>query len=149
MLLITKGDCGSGARPPDPPLLKALARGHTWFAALVSGRVESVRELAKREGVTDRYISRQVALAFMAPKFVEAVVAGEQRFSSFCIEDLREGQLHSLGIPSLTSPLVKRMGTRGITAETKAWILRQQIPYLRVAGSNPAGVTSLSGPFHH
>ena len=63
MLLITKDDCSSGARPPDLPLLKALARGHTWFAALVSGRVKSVRELAKQERVTDRYISRQVAFA--------------------------------------------------------------------------------------
>ena len=52
-----------------------------------------MRELAKREGVTDRYISRQVAFGFMAPKLVEAIVADEQRFSSFCIEDLREGQL--------------------------------------------------------
>jgi hypothetical protein len=46
-----------------------------------------------REGVTDRYISRQVAVGFMAPKLVEAIVADEQRFSSFCVEDLRENQL--------------------------------------------------------
>ena len=75
MLLITKDDCSSGARPPDLPLLKALARGHTWFAALASGRFKSVRELAKQEGLTDRYISRQVAFGFMAPKLVEAIVA--------------------------------------------------------------------------
>ena len=92
-LLIIKDDSSSGVRPPDPPLLKAIARGHTWFAALVSGRVNSVRELAKQEGVTDRYISRQIAFGVMAPKLVEAVVADEQRFSSFCIEDLREDQL--------------------------------------------------------
>ena len=93
MLLISKDNCGRGALPPDLALLKALARGHTWFAALVSGRVKSVRELAKREGVTDRYISRQFAFGFMAPKLVEAIFAEEQRFSSFCIEDLREDQL--------------------------------------------------------
>jgi hypothetical protein len=29
----------------------------------------------------------------MAPKLVEAIVADEQRFSSFCVEDLRENQL--------------------------------------------------------
>ena len=93
MLLITKDDCSSGARPPDLPLLKALARGHTWFAALVSGRFKSVRELAKQEGVTDRYISRQLTFGFMAPKLVEAVVAQEQRLSGFCIENLRDDQL--------------------------------------------------------
>lgn len=93
MLLITNDDCSSGARRPDLPLLKALARGHTWFVALVSGRAKSVRALARQEGLTDRYISRQVAFGFMAPKLVEAVVAGEQRFSRFCIEDLRDDQL--------------------------------------------------------
>jgi site-specific DNA recombinase len=93
MLLITTDDCSSGIRPPNLPLLKALARGHTWFAALVSGRVKSVRELARQEGLTERYISRQVAFGFMAPKLVEAIVAEEQRSPSFCIEDLREIQL--------------------------------------------------------
>jgi DNA invertase Pin-like site-specific DNA recombinase len=94
MLLITKNDCSSGAHPPDLPLLKALARGHTWFAALASGRAKSVRELARQEGVTDRYISRQLTFAFMAPQLVEAiVVAEEQHLSWFCIEDLREDQL--------------------------------------------------------
>jgi hypothetical protein len=29
----------------------------------------------------------------MAPKLVEAVVAEEKRFTSFCIEDLRDDQL--------------------------------------------------------
>jgi site-specific DNA recombinase len=93
MLLISKDDCSSGARPLDLSLLKALARGHTWFAALASGRVKSVRELARQEGLTDRYISRQVAFSFMAPKLVEAAVAGEEHFLSFRIEDLRDCHL--------------------------------------------------------
>jgi hypothetical protein len=93
MLLITKDDCSSEARPLDLPLHKALARGHTWFGTLVSGRFKSVRELAKQEGVTDRYISRQLTFAFMAPKLVEAVVAQQQRLPGFCIETLRGDQL--------------------------------------------------------
>jgi site-specific DNA recombinase len=91
-LLITKDDCSSGPRPLDLSLLKALARGHTWFAALVLGRAKSVRELASQEGLTDRYISRQISFGFMAPKLIEAFVAEEQRFSS-CIENLRDDQL--------------------------------------------------------
>ena len=51
-----------------------------------------MRGLAKQEGLTDRYISRQVAFGFMAPKLVEVIVVEEKRFSSFCIEDLREDQ---------------------------------------------------------
>ena len=91
MLLIAQDDCSPETRPPNLPLLKAIASGHTWFAALVSG-VKAVRELARREGVTDRYISRQVAFGFMAPKLVEAIV-DQRRLSNICVEDLREEQL--------------------------------------------------------
>ena len=41
MLLITKDDCSFEAPLTDLPLLKALARGHTWFGTLVSGRVSN------------------------------------------------------------------------------------------------------------
>ena len=93
MLLIVRDDGNSRARPLDLSLLKAIARGHAWFAALASGRFKSVRELAKQEGLTDRYVSRQLAFAFMAPRLVEAVVMGQQRFTAFCTEDLREDPL--------------------------------------------------------
>ena len=52
-----------------------------------------MREPARQERLTDRYISRQVGFGLMAPKLVEAVVAEEQRFWCFCIEDLRDDQL--------------------------------------------------------
>jgi ABC-type nitrate/sulfonate/bicarbonate transport system substrate-binding protein len=44
-----------GSRTPAPTvdlaLLKAVARGRQWADDLLAGRVESVAELAKREGV--------------------------------------------------------------------------------------------------
>jgi hypothetical protein len=49
--------------------------------------------LAKQEGLTDRYISRQLTFAFMAPQLVEAMVSDEQRFSILWVKDLRESQL--------------------------------------------------------
>jgi site-specific DNA recombinase len=68
-----------GADPaPDPALLKAVARSHAWFEDLATGRAESVRAIARREGVTPRYVSRLLELAFLPPKLVEAILADTQ-----------------------------------------------------------------------
>ena len=45
---------------------------------LLSGRVESVAAIAKREGVLPNYVRRLTRLAFLAPRIVEAIVAGHQ-----------------------------------------------------------------------
>ncbi|MXN66513.1 resolvase [Stappia sp. GBMRC 2046] len=60
----------------DPALVKALARAHKWFDDLVTGRAASLAQIAKAEGVTDRYISHLLPLAFLAPDIVEAILAG-------------------------------------------------------------------------
>jgi hypothetical protein len=45
---------------------------------LASGRASSFGEIAARVGVTDRYVTRIVDLAFLAPDVVEAMLNGEQ-----------------------------------------------------------------------
>ena len=62
----------------DPALIKALARGRAWFAELATGRVRSLEELAKRDGISRRYIRRLVGLAFLSPRVVEAILKGQQ-----------------------------------------------------------------------
>jgi hypothetical protein len=62
----------------DPALIKAIARGHTWFEELATGRVRSLQELAKRDGISRRYIRRLVGLAFLSPPLVEAILQGRQ-----------------------------------------------------------------------
>jgi site-specific DNA recombinase len=62
----------------DPILLKEVARARRCFDALVSGAVRSVEALAAIEGVSDRYISSLLPLAFLAPDIVEAIVGGTQ-----------------------------------------------------------------------
>jgi site-specific DNA recombinase len=62
----------------DPALIKAIARGRTWFEELATGRVRSLQELAKRDGITRRYIRRLVGLAFLSPQLVEAILQGRQ-----------------------------------------------------------------------
>jgi hypothetical protein len=57
---------------------QAIARGRTWFEELATGRVRSLQELAKRDGITRRYIRRLVGLAFLSPELVEAILQGRQ-----------------------------------------------------------------------
>src|SRR5438270_3559708 len=62
----------------DPALIKAIARGRVWFEELVSGRARSLQELAKRDGISRRYIRRLIGLAFLSPELIEAILQGRQ-----------------------------------------------------------------------
>jgi DNA invertase Pin-like site-specific DNA recombinase len=62
----------------DPALVKAIARSRQWFDGLVSGEFRSLIEIAKAEGVTDRYVGRVLPLAFLAPDIVSSVLNGTQ-----------------------------------------------------------------------
>jgi site-specific DNA recombinase len=72
-LIINGGD---EPRKPDPTLLKAFARAREWFEELTSGRVFSLVEIARREGLAKRYVTRLTKLAFVSPGFVEAIAGG-------------------------------------------------------------------------
>jgi site-specific DNA recombinase len=77
MRLIMEGAIAS-SRKADPSMLQAIARGHRWFEDLVSGRVASTREIAKREKLQDRHVRRLLRLAFLSPKIVETIAEGRQ-----------------------------------------------------------------------
>ena len=62
----------------DPALIKAIARGRAWFEELATGRAQSLQDLARRDGITRRYIRRLVDLAFLSPQLVEAILQGRQ-----------------------------------------------------------------------
>ena len=66
----------NSASRPDPALVKAVARAHVWFDELSNGKSKSVIEIANREGVTDRYLSQILQLAFVAPSVVEEILQG-------------------------------------------------------------------------
>jgi len=60
----------------DPALIKAVVRGRAWFEELATGRARSLEELAKRDGISRRYIRRLVDLAFLSPRLVDAILEG-------------------------------------------------------------------------
>ncbi len=92
---------------PDPVLLKEVARAHRCFEALLKGDAENLSMLASREGVSDRYISSLLPLAFLAPEIVEAISTGQQPPDLTAHKLIRHvdlpidwsGQKHLLGIP--------------------------------------------------
>jgi DNA invertase Pin-like site-specific DNA recombinase len=77
-LVIGDAQGGSGSSAVDPALVKAIARGRQWFEDLVTGRAQSLVEIAKGEKVTRRYVGHLLPLAFLAPDIVASVLAGTQ-----------------------------------------------------------------------
>lgn len=81
MRLVLDGpENGTRRSNPDPALINAVARAHRWFDDLINGHADSLRDIAKTEGVSDRYVSRLLPLAFLAPDIVEAILTGTQPF---------------------------------------------------------------------
>jgi hypothetical protein len=74
---VTLPDGGAEPRPWDStptPIQLALARGHRWLGMLESGEAKSMKEIARREGVDDSYVSRMVNLTTLAPDIVVAIL---------------------------------------------------------------------------
>ena len=103
-IIIAAGD--DLPRKVDPALLKAVARSRVWFEELASGRVRSLADIARREGIAQRYVERLSRLAFVAPRIIEAICQGRQP-AELNAETLLNridlplewsAQLHALGI---------------------------------------------------
>lgn len=86
-MIVPAGALANTVKNPDGALLKALARAHTWYEAIISGEISSVRALAKSAGLNERYVSRVMRLAFLAPEIIDAALDG-QRASGLLLEKL-------------------------------------------------------------
>lgn len=65
-------------RAQDPHILKALGRAWAWRRRLESGEVATAGDLAKLEGVTERFVSRTVRLAYLSPNVLERMLLMRQ-----------------------------------------------------------------------
>lgn len=63
-------------RPADQSLVTLIARGYAWRHQVATGDVKSMLDIAKREKVTDSYVSRIVTLGFLAPDIITAILDG-------------------------------------------------------------------------
>ena len=89
--LIIEGESAS-SRTPDPVLVRSIARGHAWFEDLVAGRASTIKQIADREGLTDRYVTRLLDLAFLPPALVEDILDGRQP-ADLTVEKLGQADL--------------------------------------------------------
>jgi hypothetical protein len=62
----------------DDTLMRALARGFFWQALLDSGRVSSIAEIAKHEGVEKVRVQKMLRLARLAPDVIEDIARRQQ-----------------------------------------------------------------------
>ena len=61
-------------RGQDARLLRAIGRAWAWRHRLERGDVNTIADLAREEGISDRYVSRVIRLAWLAPSVLERLV---------------------------------------------------------------------------
>jgi site-specific DNA recombinase len=77
--LVIKGEeIKEEASRPSQALIKAIARGRNWYEQLISREKITLADLAVESRVNDRYASRILRSAFLAPDIVEAILEGRQ-----------------------------------------------------------------------
>ena len=69
---------GYAATSPDDALTSLLRTAHRRWQRLVTGEVESLKELAREERVDASDIGRTLHLAFLSPHVVDAILSGRQ-----------------------------------------------------------------------
>jgi site-specific DNA recombinase len=62
---------------PDPVVVKAVARAQGWFEQLITGKADSMAQIAIRESITDNYVSNLVHLAWLSPHQVDLILDGD------------------------------------------------------------------------
>jgi hypothetical protein len=61
-------------RGQDARLLRAIGRAWDWRRRLERGDVTTIADLARDGGISDRYVSRVIRLAWLAPSVLERLV---------------------------------------------------------------------------
>ncbi len=78
---------------PDPHVIRALARAWSWRRKLEKGEVSTIQDIATAEGISDRYVSRVLRLAYLAPTVLEQLLV-QRRRSALSIKDLTTASEH-------------------------------------------------------
>jgi len=105
-VVVPDGTAQDDRKRPNAALIKAVARAHHWRDLLLSREAISMRTIAERAHVSDRYVRRIVSLASLAPDIVDAILDGRQP-EGLTVDHLEDGfpldwaeQRRDLGFPA-------------------------------------------------
>lgn len=76
-LIVPGAASGDTPARPSAPLIKAIARAHSWYEQLLSGSATQY-SIAKQNSVNDTYVNRIIRCAFLAPDIIESILEGRQ-----------------------------------------------------------------------
>ena len=62
----------------DEKLLKALGRAYRWHSWILTGKYETVQEMAEKQKINKSYMQRMMRIMQLSPKIVEAILDGQQ-----------------------------------------------------------------------
>jgi len=63
---------------PKLPLIKAVARAYGWYEQVIRGEALDIRSLARKAGLTERYVGKVFRCALLAPDIIESILDGNQ-----------------------------------------------------------------------
>ena len=87
--LVLPASSGGGAQAHhSSSLTKAVARAHDWYERIIRGQLTGSRSIAQATGLDERYVSRILQCAFLAPDIVESILDGRQP-AKLSFENLR------------------------------------------------------------
>jgi DNA invertase Pin-like site-specific DNA recombinase len=68
----------SSSAKPNPVLVQALARAHSWVQQLSDGTYATIEELAAKNNIHPKVVRKAIRLAFLAPQIISIIFNGEQ-----------------------------------------------------------------------
>jgi hypothetical protein len=86
-------DCTDAGPAQDPHVIRALARAWSWRRKLDKGEISTIQDIATAEQISDRYVSRVLRLAYLAPTVLERLLVHRRR-SALSIKDLTAAAEH-------------------------------------------------------
>ncbi len=86
-------------------LLHGIAKGRCWLIEIMTGSIDDIEAIARRESISERAARMTISLAFLAPDIVQAAADGTlpRGFGISRLTDLPLGwaeQRHKLGLPA-------------------------------------------------